>query len=163
VHEIWYNDALLPPFSILCLLGSCLTVELFVSTIAMQTCSRQTHDIPQLGVRFVKLFFQVFCFFAQLLQIIRYRLFHLDIIAIERISFSHHEPTRQPTTCIWWELTDIFPTPLYNFTSESSFGIALISLIVRFRIFRSFSFDWIWARTRDKARWDATAWQCQLD
>lgn len=52
----------------------------------------------------------------------------------------------------------ILPTPLYNLTSASSFGIALISRIVRLRILRSFSFDWICARTRDKARWDATAW-----
>jgi len=53
--------------------------------------------------------------------------------------------------------TYIFPTPLYSLTSGSSFGIAVISLIVRFKILRSFSFDCIWARTRDSARWDAIA------
>lgn len=55
----------------------------------------------------------------------------------------------------------ILPTPLYSLTSGSSFGIALISRIVRLSILRSFSFDWICALTRDKARWEAIAYISQ--
>jgi len=144
--------------SILSLLGSCLTVELLISTIL----SRVVLDglTMSLNCEFASLncFSRYFAFLPNCSKSSAI-VFSILTLSLSSVSLSLIMNLHVSPRLVCNGMTDIFPTPLYNFTSESSFGIALISLIVRFRIFLSFSFDWIWARTRDKARWDATAWK----
>jgi hypothetical protein len=85
---VLYSSCLMPPVPL-------LDYGTTHQQLSYDCRSEETHDIPQLRIGFVKLLFQIFCLFTQLLQIIRYCLFHLDVITIESISLSHHEPTRQ--------------------------------------------------------------------
>lgn len=70
----------------------------------------------------------------------------LDYVGIKSI-WSRAEPSRRPT--------HILPTPLY--IPSSPFGTVPNSRAVSWRILRSFSFAWSWARVRDRARWEVIA------
>lgn len=94
----------------LCFCSPSLTVELIYQQVSGRHCRNATHDIPQLRVGLIELFFEILCFLTQCLQLFSDRLFQLDIITIQRVPLSDYEPDyklmcivqsngKRPTSC----------------------------------------------------------------